>query len=110
MEVAMYFVLIMWVMTFIMLFLQIVGMVKCLKKYKMALFAYYIFIGVSVYVSQMMLWAGGGNGSNSCRLGKPVMWWWLLINVCLFYLLVTFGMATWGSYLCKNADAKEEII
>lgn len=24
--------------------------------------------------------------------------------------MVVFGMATWGSYLCRAADAKEEII
>lgn len=24
--------------------------------------------------------------------------------------MVVFGMATWGSYLCRSADAKEEII
>ena len=38
------------------------------------------------------------------------MWYWLIINVGLFYLMVVFGMATWGSYLCRAADAKEEII
>jgi hypothetical protein len=38
------------------------------------------------------------------------MWYWLIINVALFYLMVVFGMATWGSYLCRAADAKEEII
>jgi hypothetical protein len=59
----------------------------------------------------MMLWSSGGDGAaNNCRKGKPAMWWWLLINVCLFYVMVVFGFATWGAYLCGVSDVKEEII
>ena len=103
-------VVILWCLVFFMLFLQVIGMVKCLKKYKTPLFAFYIFAVVTVYVSQMMLWGSGGSDPNNCRVEKPAMWYWLIINVALFYLMVVFGMATWGSYLCKAADAKEEII
>jgi hypothetical protein len=59
----------------------------------------------------MMLWGSGGNNDpNNCRVERPAMWYWLIINVALFYLMVVYGMATWGSYLCRTADAKEEII
>ncbi len=57
-----------------------------------------------------MLWGSGGSAPNNCRVERPAMWYWLIINVVLFYLMVVFGMATWGSYLCRSADAKEEII
>lgn len=58
-----------------------------------------------------MLWAAGSDGTgNSCMKAKPAMWWWLMINVCLFYVMVVFGLATWGAYLCGVSDAKEEII
>lgn len=58
-----------------------------------------------------MLWSSGGDGTaNECRTGKPAQWYWLLINVCLFYVLVIFGFATWGAYLCGVQDKKEEII
>lgn len=59
----------------------------------------------------MMLWSSGGNGAeNQCRKGKPAQWYWLLINVCLFYLMVVFGFATWGAYLCGIQDVKEKVI
>ena len=58
----------------------------------------------------MMLWGSGGGDANNCRNQKPAMWYWLMINVAAFYLMVVFGMATWGSYLCKVADKKEEVI
>ncbi len=27
----------------------------------------------------------------------------------LFYIIVAFGLATWGAYLCAVADVKEEV-
>ena len=36
-------------------------------------------------------------------------YWWLIINITIFYLIVTFGLATWGAYLCMVADAQEEM-
>ena len=32
-----------------------------------------------------------------------------MTNIILFYLIVAFGLATWGSYLCKVAVAQESI-
>ena len=34
----------------------------------------------------------------------------MVVNVALFYFIVTFGLATWGFYLCKVADAHEELV
>ena len=38
-----------------------------------------------------------------------MLYWWLVTNIIVFYFLVSFGLATWGAYLCKVADAQEEI-
>jgi len=27
----------------------------------------------------------------------------------LFYTIVSFGLATWGAYICKVADVQEEV-
>lgn len=104
-------VMTMWILIFAMLFLQVIGCVKCLKQFRYGLIAFYAYIVSTVYVSQMMLWSSGGNGSaNQCRTGKPAQWWWLLINVCFFYVMVVFGLATWGSYLCGIQDKREVVI
>ena len=55
---------------------------------------------------QMQVWGGA---DNDCRTEAPVLYWWLVGQVVLFYVIVTFGLATWGSYLCAVADAQEEI-
>ena len=86
-------------------------MVKCLKKYKGPLIGFYFYVVATVYVSQMMLWSSGATGNaNNCRNEQAPSWWWLIINVCLFYLMVVYGFATWGAYICGVQDVKEEII
>ena len=63
--VAVGLVLAMWVLIFLMLFLQVIHMVKCLKKYNNFLIAFYIFIVATIYVAQMMLWSSGGDGTDN---------------------------------------------
>ena len=50
----------------------------------------------------------GGHGNN-CWIQAPVYYWWLVINIGIFYLIVTFGLTTWGAYLCLVADAQDEM-
>ena len=54
----------------------------------------------------MQVWGGY---ENQCRTQAPVYYWWLVANIVVFYLIVTFGLATWGAYLCQVADAQEEM-
>ena len=59
-----------------------------------------------------MLWGSDGSDSsetNGCMKGAPVIYWWLVTQVILFYVIVAFGLATWGAYLCAAADAHEEL-
>ena len=95
-----------WVCIFLMLLLQVIGMVKCLKAYPKTLFVFYFFIVAVIYISMMMLFGGE---KNNCRTEAPSMWYWLIINVCMFYLICAFGLASWGQYLCSMADHKEEV-
>lgn len=60
-----------------------------------------------MFFTQLMIW--GGN-DNTCREESPVYYWWLVTNIIIFYTIVSFGLATWGSYICKVADAQEEFI
>lgn len=49
--VAVGLVFAMWCLVFLMLFLQVIHMVKCLKKYQCGLMAFYVYIVLTVYVS-----------------------------------------------------------
>lgn len=39
----------------------------------------------------------------------PLLYWWLVVQIIIFYLIVAVGLCTWGSYICKVADAAEEL-
>ena len=62
---------------------------------------------VVMYFSQVELW--GGLDPQSCREEKPLLYWWVTANVIIFYLIVAFGMCIFASYICKVADAAEEL-
>jgi len=95
-----------WSCVFVLLLLQAVKMTECLKKCPKLLFGFYFFICGVMFFVQMMLWGGV---QNECRFEQPMLYWWLVTNIILFYTIVSFGLATWGSYLCKVADVQEEI-
>ena len=95
-----------WSTVFVLLLLQAVKMTDCLKKIPKLLFGFYFFICGCMFFVQMELWGGV---DNTCRTEAPVLYWWLVVNIALFYFIVSFGLATWGAYLCKVADVQEEI-
>ena len=58
----------------------------------------------------MELWSGAkSSGDTNCRTEVPSLYWWLVCNVALFYFIVSFGLAVWGSYICKVVDTQEDI-
>jgi hypothetical protein len=61
----------------------------------------------------MLLFSSPPANGVECRSNQqgasPLLYYYLLVNVIMFYLVVSFGLATWGSYLCAVADIKEEV-
>ena len=100
-------VFILWSTVFVLLLLQVAGLTKCLKSVPKLLFGFYFFICAIMFFTQLMIWGGE---DNHCRTEAAVLYWWLVVNIIVFYLIVSFGLATWGSYICKVADAQEEFV
>lgn len=67
---------------------------------------FYFCIVATIYFSMMMLWST----SEDCRTTAPWQWWWLLTTVVMFYLIVTFGLVSFGQHLCNVANIREEIL
>ena len=59
-----------------------------------------------MFFVQSILW-GGSN--NNCMTEVPLLYWWLTAQIIIFYIIVAVGLCTWGSYICKVADAAEEL-
>ena len=38
------------------------------------------------------------------------MYYWIFINIVLFYVLVAYGLSLWGAYICWEVDEEEKLI
>ena len=38
-----------------------------------------------------------------------VLYWWLALNIFLFYVMVAYGISLWGAYLCWAQQEEEEL-
>eukprot|EP00349_Pseudokeronopsis_sp_Brazil_P004399 CAMPEP_0202960142 /NCGR_PEP_ID=MMETSP1396-20130829/4290_1 /ASSEMBLY_ACC=CAM_ASM_000872 /TAXON_ID= /ORGANISM="Pseudokeronopsis sp., Strain Brazil" /LENGTH=122 /DNA_ID=CAMNT_0049679149 /DNA_START=267 /DNA_END=635 /DNA_ORIENTATION=- len=47
---------------------------------------------------------------NDCRSSSTIMYFWLVINVVIFYLMVAFGVAKWGAYICWDAHMRDAYV
>ena len=56
--------------------------------------AYFILTGMMTWV-QFIFMKGEG-----CMRTSVVLYWWLAINIGLFYVLIAYGLSLWGAYLC----------
>ena len=46
---------------------------------------------------------------EGCLRESVVLYWWLALNIGLFYVLIAYGLSLWGAYLCW-AQAEEEAL
>lgn len=58
-----------------------------------------------MFFVQMMLFQ-----SDKCYVEVPLIYFWLVAQIMLFYFIVAYGLAMWGSYLCWYAEHKDEIL
>ena len=93
-----------WSVVFVLMLLQALKMTECLKQCPKLLFGFYFFICGCMFFVQLEIWSGSPDYPNHARTDVPALYWWLVINLTLFYFIVSFGLATWGAYLCKVAD------
>ena len=39
----------------------------------------------------------------------PLLYYWLFLNISLFYVLVAYGLSLWGGYICWEVDEEEKM-
>jgi hypothetical protein len=47
--------------------------------------------------------------ATECSSEAPILYVWLAVQVGLFYFLVAYGLAAWGSYVCWDAEKEEAL-
>ena len=74
------------------------------------MFVFYFSVVIIMFFVQMITLGGNNGQKNPCMTDTPMMFWYLIVNIALFYFIVTYGLSTWGFYLCRAADAQQEIV
>ncbi len=41
---------------------------------------------------------------------SPLMYFWLILQIMVFYVMVAYGIALWGAYICWESEKEEEEI
>jgi hypothetical protein len=85
-----------------LLIIQFIGCASWLKTIPKALLVFYFMIVATMFFTQMILFQG-----EECRVETPLYFYWLASQVVLFYLVVAWGLAAWGAYICWDAHRKE---
>ena len=65
---------------------------------------FYFGIVFVMFFTQMYLFE-----AYTCASESPILYYWLLAQVGIFYFIVAYGLAVWGSYLCFEAEEEEKL-
>ena len=47
---------------------------------------------------------------DGCMRTAVVYYWWLALNIGMFYVLIAYGLSLWGAYLCWAQQEEEELV
>ena len=65
---------------------------------------YFLLVGMMVW-TQLIFFRG-----NECNIISPVLYYWLFVNILLFYVFVAYGLSLWGAYICWAQEEEEVLV
>jgi hypothetical protein len=68
-----------WIATFVLLLLQVIGYTKCLKNYPKTMFVFYFAVVIIMFFVQMITLGGNQGQKNPCMTETPMMYWYLIV-------------------------------
>ena len=64
---------------------------------------YFILTGLMTWCQFIFLEGEG------CMRESVVLYWWLALNIGLFYVIIAYGLSLWGAYLCWAQEEEEKL-
>ena len=78
---------------------------KCVVAMGRAMVVFYFGLVASMVYVQVIFFHG-----QECNRIAPVIYYWIFMNIVLFYVLVAYGLSLWGAYICWEVDEEEKLI
>ena len=80
---------------FLLLLMHYIHLGGCIRAIGKAIGLYYVYlVGAMIAVQVHYLKADG------CARQSPLFYYFLMINILLFYVFVAYGLSLWGAYIC----------
>ena len=92
------------VLTFFLILASYLCQGCILKLGRAMVVCYFALVGLMVGV-QVIFFHG-----EACNRVAPTLYYWLFVNIILFYILVAYGLSLWGAYICWEVDEEEKLI
>ena len=64
---------------------------------------YYIYLVLAMILVQNCMFKAVG-----CNRSSPLSYYWLCVNVIMFYVFIAYGLSLWGAYICWEMEEEEE--
>lgn len=91
--------------SFTMLLFHFIGLGFILKKLGRILGLYYFYMVGAMFTTQIIFFK-----SKDCNLTSPLLYFWVMLNIIMFYVLVAYGIALWGAFICWESEKDEELL
>ncbi len=88
---------------FILLLFHFIGLGFILKKLGRLLGLYYFYMVGAMFFTQVIFFR-----SKGCQVTAPLLYFWVMLNIVMFYMLVAYGIALWGAYICWESEKEEK--
>ena len=89
--------------SFTLLLFHFIGLGFILRKLGRILGLYFFYLVGAMFATQVIFFK-----SKDCNLIAPLLYFWVLTNIVMFYVLVAYGIALWGAYICWESEKEEK--
>ena len=81
-----------------------IGLGGCIRWFGRAIGLYYVYlVGTMIVVQIYVLKAEG------CNRTSPLLYYWLVWNILLFYIFIAYGLSLWGAYICWEQEEQDNV-
>ena len=77
---------------------------SCIRAVGKLIGLYYVYlVGAMIVVQIYVLKA------EECSRISPLLYYWLVWNILLFYIFIAYGLSLWGAYICWEQEEEEAV-
>ena len=80
---------------FLLLLMHYIHLGFVIKACGQAIGLYYVYLVCAMVTVQFFVLQADG-----CNRTSPLLYYWLIVNILLFYMFIAYGLSMWGAYIC----------